>query len=362
MSKSTVISIQILRGVAALLVAFVHLPPGTFPASAEIFRGAIGVDLFFIISGYIMAMKVDTVKQGFPTAIQFLQRRLLRIYPLYWIITTLFLLFWLNRGPLARPFIDYLYDYALIPKFAGGIYVFPVIGAGWSLSFELFFYLCLTFLLALRAATFFPISAAILSLVAIGWVFPVQDAVLNLVTSPLNLEFLFGVWIYSARKESSIASLRTLNKWSWLLLVAVIPFLLWVKTGTTEYSVDAYRLGTIHLPDLSFWPRWLAWGVPSAMALYGFLALEPRLQKYKTNSLLRLSMFFGNASYSLYLTHQLTIVLLGDVLGAPQTWQIIIYFLAMTINATLCFWLFERPLRNAWRSRSLPVLVPKFEP
>ena len=94
-------SIQILRGVAAIFVVISHLctqmrdnhpAPCLIGCCANL--GGIGVDIFFVISGFIMVVMTIGRPDGVGASLNFLRKRVLRIYPVYWIWTTVLLLFW----------------------------------------------------------------------------------------------------------------------------------------------------------------------------------------------------------------------------------------------------------------------------
>jgi len=100
-SKSAeVLSVQYLRAVAALLIVFHHARqfPG-FEAAVGTTVGNTGVDIFFVISGFVMA--VTAGRAGYP-ALRFLERQILRFVPLYWSMTVLTALLLLVAPDLFR--------------------------------------------------------------------------------------------------------------------------------------------------------------------------------------------------------------------------------------------------------------------
>jgi exopolysaccharide production protein ExoZ len=129
--KSRLESIQHLRGIAALLVVFVH-----FPTPLACFCGSIGVDIFFFISGFIIFISID--KSGYyDKPFTFLKKRLLRIIPLYFLVTTLFILmnvtlnsFHAEREaniPVDMSFVTVLKSYLFVPITVDGYYRDPVV-------------------------------------------------------------------------------------------------------------------------------------------------------------------------------------------------------------------------------------------
>ncbi|MDB5937705.1 MAG: acyltransferase, partial [Polaromonas sp.] len=148
------IGVQILRFVAAMLVVVMHI---TEAISVRITgagpdhywsAGAIGVDIFFVISGFVMAMSTARLPAGNQTNWQaawiFMKRRLLRIAPLYWFYTLLKAALVLILPSLAlRSSIDMqhlLASMLFIPALSPWGLVQPTLPVGWTLNFEMLFY------------------------------------------------------------------------------------------------------------------------------------------------------------------------------------------------------------------------------
>lgn len=128
--------IQAIRGIAAVLVVYFHT--GHSPKF-----GAFGVDIFFVLSGAVMAMLMS---QG-PSGPDFLGRRLARIFPLYFLATTAAyvvscLLPSARTSGNVPTLVDYLKSIAFIPHEARNGEIVPVLGVGWTLNYEMAFYLC----------------------------------------------------------------------------------------------------------------------------------------------------------------------------------------------------------------------------
>ena len=149
-----IISVQICRGIAAWLVVFHHIYTqkyadwnnGEYPFLWFFSnKGAFGVDLFFIISGFIMYI---TLSRKNYTAREFIIHRLLRIVPAYWVYTCIILI-------LSKIFIDEFSSTSWNYKSLGlslmfipnenpsGLGWYPLLTVGWTLNFEIFFYCCL---------------------------------------------------------------------------------------------------------------------------------------------------------------------------------------------------------------------------
>ncbi len=148
-----VVSIQYLRALAAILVVVQHANSG--PIHLDIVSPGLatfGVDLFFVISGYIMW---TTTTETARTPPQFWLARIVRIVPLYWGFTTLYVaISILHPAALEHPSTNLVFivkSYAFVPAIhpvEGGIS--PIYSLGWTLNFEMFFYLIFGIALIIR--------------------------------------------------------------------------------------------------------------------------------------------------------------------------------------------------------------------
>ncbi len=183
-SMSQIGSIQALRAGAALVVTFGHLEheAATLPAAvASGFAPVLldltgaGVDLFFIISGFVMVHASRDLFGRSGAAPLFLARRLARIVPLYWMVTTLFLLTMLaahvlsSAVPTAGEVVQSYLFVPYSPRVGGPMQ--PVYKLGWTLNYEMFFYLVFSVVLMLPARTaVLALVGFFVSLVAVGHV------------------------------------------------------------------------------------------------------------------------------------------------------------------------------------------------
>lgn len=257
-------SIQVLRGIAACAVVVLHAVPENHDAAGNLGYGAAGVDLFFVISGFIMANLAQERRAG-----EFLRDRLWRIYPLWW-VALLPWLFMVPRGPTAA-----LASISLWPVYPGGYYV-PVLKVGWTLSFELLFYVGMTLAILTRAIVPL-VGYALFFFLALSTGSPLW----HFLGCPMALEFLMGVAVARLPRSAMLG----------LLIPVGIAVLLRSDPG----------IGSV---DLSFSPKWalwraLEWGVPAAMVVWGALSIEPLFQK----RLFDVPVKAGDASYSIYLFH-----------------------------------------------------------
>jgi len=329
----TVITVQYLRAVAASLVVFHHaMAP---PALQSYYRhsfGEFGVDLFFVISGYIMW---TTTARGQRGPASFWAARIVRIVPLYWVYTTLFLAVALimPQALFTPPGLDpvfilksYLFVPAIHPHFGG---VVPVYTLGWTLNCEMFFYLVFgVCLLVVRPNIRIALLAALFLLLALtGWMAAPQGPILMTYTNPILLEFLAGV---------GLAALAP-----WLMRSAATLGALLIVLGASWFAHVV-----LNNPPLS---RIIAYGIPAAIIVAGALVLEP-IARSATN---RFGLLLGDASYSIYLAHPFALrawyfgagALLPDI-GTPAgaTIHVAGAMFVGILGGVISYLLLERPL------------------
>lgn len=263
-------SIQLLRFVAAFLVALSHAAYVTAPywESQSIgyyfYFGGCGVHIFFVISGFVMVVSSDGLNPN-----EFLVRRAIRIFPIYWIYAAAYMAY--SGIPQ-----DAVLGLALLPGHSSSI-----IGQGWTLSYEVFFYICFAAIIPLgmigggMALTIFFVA-----LISLRWLIKVGPFT-DLVTNSLLLEFIAGMWVATLLKLWGAPSLRA----SVLLVVF----------GVGGFA-GGIILGYTGLPSV------IVWGVPSALLVAGCACLE---WQAKLPVFLAKLSFLGDSSYSLYLLHSL---------------------------------------------------------
>jgi exopolysaccharide production protein ExoZ len=295
----TIKNIQALRAVAANGVLLSHLViielkyghAGPVVPEAASF-GAFGVDLFFVISGFVMATIARDASWR-----SFLAGRARRIFPPYWFYTTLVLLVSLyapaavNRSFAHPPSI--WRSYLLIPD-----RVDPLLAVGWTLIHEMYFYLCFAFMIFLSGMTRLTLpylllmwTAAVLGLNAAFHRYGINDPIAAVVAHPLTLEFIFGavVGILIQRKTAVLAAPA--------LMAGLAAFMLVLLCGDTA---------PVLITDRN-WTRAILIGMPCALIVYGAVATEIRGVQAAPRWLATL----GNASYSTYLSHVLVLSVAG---------------------------------------------------
>ncbi|MFL6799795.1 MAG: acyltransferase family protein [Xanthobacteraceae bacterium] len=328
--NGTVLTIQYLRALAAGLVVLQHaLAPASAHAARPLF-GDLGVALFFVISGYIMWR---TTCGGGRGPLAFWAARLVRIVPLYWLFTTLFVLVaLLLPGALSsEPGLDpafilksYLFVPAVHPHDG---HVAPVYTLGWTLNYEMFFYLVFGACLFIAQGTLrlIAVIGVFVLLVAVGSIARPSDAVLATYTNSILLEFLAGV-----------------------LLAASTP---WLMRRGKAAGAALVLLGAAWFAACSLSPieaiRTFALSGPATILVAGAIMLEP-LARHAPS---RLGLLLGDASYSVYLTHPfaLRLELLATAALGASSWPGLLAYIAFAVPTALvagvvCYVLVERPL------------------
>lgn len=348
-------TIRSLRAVAAGLVVVQHALEAWTSRNGQPIsgwtNGSAGVDIFFVISGFVMVYATHGQPVGPGGAWRFLQRRLLRIVPPYWICTALkigsvvaapvlVLKTHLGLGIIIASFLFLPYEHLNR----------PVLAVGWTLTHEMSFYLLFAAVLCLRLPlirTLVPVfvAVALVGLIRNPETWPTWTALLNSIT----VEFLFGVLIAKAAIRN------------WLLPAPV--------AALTALAGGAYLMLS---PDPSGSLRFIEWGAPAAALVYGLVALEPLLARRIPAMLGQL----GDASYSTYLTHGFLVppmvVIFAKALGTSATAETVLVVTAFIASSTvglLSYRLFELPMLG-WTRRlagrrirvALPGLTPAAAP
>ncbi|MBK5417606.1 acyltransferase family protein [Pseudomonas sp. TH31] len=277
------ISVQALRAIAAWAVVCHHFMQIFFNFQARgpvgqafIDKGAVGVDIFFVISGLVIFL--STQGKSLPPA-QFLLHRLCRIVPAYWLYTVLMALVVVFAQPLLPDqtvdWSHFLLSLLFIPgQNPGGYGIYPTLNVGWTLNYEMLFYLLFAWALLFRLQVRLLIVAALLFTVCQAWTG--YGWVSQFYRSGIVYEFLLGIAIGMIYRRG------------------------WIKPGLSLplLGIGGALLAIYHwAPE----PRFLAWGLPSALLVIACISLE----RYFENN--RVLALLGNCSYSVYLMHVLVL-------------------------------------------------------
>ena len=268
-----------MRAIAVLLVMFYHAAWKReiySESSWDWFNfGEAGVDLFFIISGYIMCYTTYRRKTDI---YKFMKARFTRIIPLYWIITCAALLIYLiapdkiNSSGGDRSIFD---SFTLLPT--QGKYL---VQNGWTLSYEFFFYIIFSLGLGFAATKKHFIPAVILAaLVIVGQIFSPSNVYLKFMTDPILIEFIMG-----------IAAFNLLQKYVYSRSTAIFICV----SSISMLILISYLGGSNRVID---------YGIPSLFFFIGMVSLEDNFRKHKHHLPSKLLGKIGDSSYSSYLIH-----------------------------------------------------------
>ncbi len=325
-------SLQVLRAIAAIAVVFYHTfyalvlrGDGCWLCENESWRKSMifGVDVFFVISGFI----VSTVADRDPSALRFLIKRVWKVVPLYYVMTGIEYWFKVRMG--AIPSWEQVWKSLLFFRQPAG----PVLIHGWTLVYEMWFYGVMALLIALGARGLGWWGAA--AMLAMGWY-----------RWPLLLLFAGGCVI------GEVAKLWTAPRW---LGVGLMLFGLswWMALS---WQGEAY--GRDFNWEAAFgnhlW-RVQRFGVPALIVVAAVV-----LPVWRSAAMPGWLVFLGNASYPIYICQQVGLVLGGQYFGWMGGLQ---YAAAVTL---LCVGLgvavhllWEKPYGQAWKAiyvRPLPRL------
>lgn len=296
--------VQMLRGVAVVSVALLHagqmarILGGRAPLPD---LGISGVDLFFVISGFILCLLTIRDRHDAPglrSAAEFLCRRIARILPVYWIFALPDIVHHLHHGwGEFRPYAPALF---LLP---GGSYpALPLLANfSWTLIFEMFFYLLLSCILLITVhRAVHVVVAVLLLLVGIGCVAGIQRPWLNIICSPMLLEFAFGGMI-AALYAAAGSGTRRLG--IGLVAVGSLAAVTLAALNCAWIAPDQDQI----LAGRAVLARALTWGLSYALILAGVVLWSPSLKSRVGSA----SVAMGNASYSAYLLSGLILIKIG---------------------------------------------------
>lgn len=339
---SELVGIQILRGIAALMIVIYHVQP-QLSRMGHAFQGgeflASGVDIFFVISGFIMVY--STAKSPDRGAAAFLLNRAIRVVPLYFLLTAFVTSIAIAFPQLLQStefdFQHVLFSFLFIPypdPVTGNYW--PVLIVGWTLNYEMYFYAlfaCGLIVSRGRLAAQFLIVVSIICIFAVLPIFFETSGIFEFYTESIILEFalgmLVGIWFVYSRDFSSIWPLLS-------VLAGILLLLFWSWQGA----------------DL---PRFVAFGIPGVL-IVGGLAQTPFSTEAPGVSLLRSA---GDASYSIYLSHPIVMSAAGQawrktgLADAPHGELMFgIFSVGVCVAAGILFYrMVERPLTKKLKRR-----------
>lgn len=303
-------TLQILRGVAATLVLVSHAMREVAPivneqAAGFAFQkgGQFGVDIFFIISGFIMAYVTYGSLKGSPTASTFLIRRMFRVVPMYWIFTTITVVISLTASATknhSETGLGYIISsYLFYPALREDGHITPALGVGWTLNYEMFFYVIFATCIAVRGRNAWNLAVlAMVALVCFGTLLPNAFSPLWYWTRPILLEFCAGLslgycFVRGWRLPTPAAAVIVLFGCVW------------------------WYIGTSYPNPMDSYMRVEMWGIPALLIVSGFMLTRIPIGDLIPAWLSRLAIRVGDCSYSIYLCHMFIVRIL--MIGINRT-------------------------------------------
>jgi exopolysaccharide production protein ExoZ len=310
-------TIQFLRFTAALYITLFHISHWwdyKHDTLSGLFHNGYGaIDLFFVISGFVVVQSADDFKTGWLSFLLFLKKRFIRIYPIYW----LFLIFFLITGMVSltgRTWSQCWKAVFLLPRHQG------IIRTTWTLQWELYFYFLIGLTVLHRYSRYLIALLFILSLAAnsaalLGAI-DYESLPANQLYNELVLEFFLGAVVWKFFKKVSLAVAIL------LVILGALLFLLPVQINSSHF---------------------IAFGLPSVILLTGLTALEWQ----KKITVPDWVVLLGNASYSLYLIH---LPIINTFLGnLNKTWSankglLLVFVMAVVVLSVLVYQIIEKPV------------------
>ncbi|HGH7501985.1 TPA: acyltransferase family protein [Klebsiella pneumoniae] len=274
--KNELNQIQWLRAIAAILVVITHFTGKAYSVKLldhEFSSGAIGVDIFFIISGFIM-MYVSDLKKQYP--IKFILNRFIRILPVHYFFLFILIIIFLIKPDMINSSVSKTYvweSFLLVPALRNDAeYLNPVI---WTLCYEMMFYLIFCVSLNLKNLTTSAIATTLVisAIVFSGFFYKGDNIYISAATDSISLEFCYGMLLYVFYKKGFLT-------FHWLL-----PLMLSIILYFVLKQFDFYRF--------------IKLGIPSALIFISFLNMK--------NSKITFLNFLGKISYEIYICHIMVI-------------------------------------------------------
>jgi exopolysaccharide production protein ExoZ len=345
-------SVQVARALAALMVVGSHGllwaqgidgqgGSGRFLAPL----GSVGVMIFFTVSGFIMVHATAGQHGRKGMAVRFMVRRLIRIAPLYWLMTLAAFALALKDG-LAPSGLHLAQSLLFIPYADGEGPMRPILGVGWTLNYEMMFYACFALSLLFRRGLMLLI-VALIGLVAAGQIInPITTyhnprTAIETWTDPILLPFVGGMalgivrtfrseyaWDYPNIRLTAMVTIICLIAG---LLVAVGTYPVWWRLGIMALAIGAAAFPILADP-VERPPGWL--------------------------------VHLGSASYSLYLVHPLLFgvtrrIIALDPFPLPAPLSILLYCAVCVGAALILYGAVERPVTRWLLQRLMPAPIER---
>ncbi|MES3016267.1 MAG: acyltransferase [Bacteroidota bacterium] len=313
-------NLQVLRAIAALLVVFFHCD------FLGLKIGQFGVDIFFVISGYIISFILNKRTE------HFLLKRFIRVIPMYYFFTCLVILVWLfypqgmNNVYISASSI--FKSFLFIPYTVGASG--PILSNGWTLNYEIFFYVLVgTLVMVFKkpTITLFSASLIIVSIIVYSLTANSSNEFLSFYSNQITLEFIFGIFLYYLT-NSFRQMLSTRPAVIIAAFIALISFVIMVYC-------DFQKI---------YFSRVLLFGIPSFFVVLFFITSESFTKG--DNRIYNYFYEIGNASYVVYLAHPFIIFfiarLISPIFGANLFYTVIELALKLLLVVLVSNWIHNK--------------------
>lgn len=318
-------SLNGMRGLMSLMLLLAHT---NAMIASNLFhgffmRGSYVVDFFFTLSGFLLYYNYRESENRLSDGAEYIKKRFVRIYPVYWIYTlitvavVLFikrrfgceLIYWndLSLKSIVRSLLCIVTDVKNGKR--------PVIPTGWTLPYEVFFYLVSLSLILGGKKVFRNVLLIWAAAIVVFQFYRVDNIYVAFLFDRLFLEFIAGVGLAALVKNGKHVS----KAQALLILTAGVVYFLVFWTGN--------NLGVAYPPYIT---RVEKFGIPFALIIYGLAEYERqgKIPRFRVLS------HFASASYSLYLTHYTVIIVLIFVFDSccPTLPQIVKFLIALIVS------------------------------
>lgn len=285
-------ALQYLRAIAALVVVYAHACIQVPEYHAQVMEfGSFGVDIFFVISGFIMLY----ISKPNHTPGAFMVNRIRRVAPLYWFFTLLMVAIFIvmpsvfSKADISAETV--FKSLFFIPHFSSAHpgEIWPIVAPGWSLNFEMYFYLLFALsLFAKENLRLILITVAITGIFLLATFSQSEGPIAQFLSDDVVFEFIFGMLLAYAWKRG----------WRLSSMAGAALFVV----GFALLILHSQKIGLGNTNALGI----IVNGIPATMVVAGTLFIKLPENKFL--------VLLGDASYALYLSHIFVLGLLRKVL------------------------------------------------
>lgn len=338
-------SLQSIRAFATIFVLLYHSTilfktSYNYEFMYDIFSfGYAGVDIFFVLSGFLMFFLHSSDIGNSKVLKTFILKRFIRIYPIYWVVLLIIIFlntFISNLGTEdSKDFINVLKSFILIPQSQDDL----LLSVSWTLSYEIFFYLCFCLLFIFNKNLRIILGAVWIIVFIVLLFINVESYIVNFLFDPINFEFLLGVLI------ARIVLSKSQIKYS---LYYVSGLIFW----GFAILIEIYQLIEIN--------RVIQFGIPSTLIIMGVVSKEISGTIKKSKVL----TYLGDASYSIYLTHYLLLSFLAKIFNSLNLFNLLGYgfsIILISITSLLLGCIFHMNIEKPMLKLLKTVFINKFK-